>query len=62
MWIFSFRRIFKNRWWTLAWAALVCWQAVDYVGSRAPEKPDEQATKDAAALQAAADAMSGGAG
>jgi hypothetical protein len=37
MWPFSARRIMRNRWWTLAFAAFVCWQAYDFA------KPDEKA-------------------
>ncbi|MBA3896286.1 MAG: hypothetical protein H0X36_03940 [Sphingomonadaceae bacterium] len=54
MWPFRMRTVFKNRWWTLAFAALVCWQAVDYVqGSDAGA--DNAASADEANM--AADAL-----
>ncbi|CAM3125145.1 hypothetical protein SPAN111604_05005 [Sphingomonas antarctica] len=33
MWPFTGKRIFANRWWALAFAAFVCWQAADMADS-----------------------------
>ncbi len=33
MWPFTGKRIFASRWWALAFAAFVCWQAVEVAGS-----------------------------
>ena len=32
MWPFTGKRIFGNRWWALAFAAFVCWEAADVAG------------------------------
>ncbi len=39
MWPFSIKSVMRNRWWTLAFAAFVCWQAYDFIG---PEKQPDQ--------------------
>jgi hypothetical protein len=36
MWPFTSRRIFGNRWWAVAFAAVVCWQAAELLGDPAP--------------------------
>ena len=33
MWPFTGKRLFGSRWWALAFAAFVCWQAVEVSGS-----------------------------
>jgi hypothetical protein len=33
MWPFTGKRIFASRWWALAFAAFVCWQAAEVAGS-----------------------------
>lgn len=33
MWPFTGRRIFSSRWWALAFAVFVCWQAAEVAGS-----------------------------
>lgn len=30
MWPFRMQTIFRNRWWTLAFVAFVCWQAAEW--------------------------------
>jgi hypothetical protein len=45
-WPFRMRTIFKNRWWTLAWAALILWTAYDFAGDRA-ETQEQSAQSDA---------------
>jgi hypothetical protein len=50
MWPFRFQTIFKNRWWSLAFVAFVCWQATQCV----PEEGDSatQAAQEAEAKAA----------
>lgn len=33
MWPFTGKRLFGSRWWALAFAAFVCWQAAEVAGS-----------------------------
>ena len=33
MWPFTGKRIFGSRWWALAFAAFICWQAAEVAGS-----------------------------
>ena len=56
MWPFTSRRIFGNRWWALAFAAIVCWRAVEFVQDFEPAKdqPAPSAQDQAAAAEAEA--------
>lgn len=55
MWPFRLKTIFRNRWWTLAWAVTICWSAVSYVGDSQPGNGASPA--ETASLQAAVDAF-----
>lgn len=55
MWPFRFVTIFRNRWWTLAFAAMVCWMAASTVG--APDDASNTANASEAELEAVKDAF-----
>jgi hypothetical protein len=39
MWPFSLKTALRNRWWTLAFAGVICWQAYDFAK---PDVKDDQ--------------------
>jgi hypothetical protein len=43
MWPFTSRRIFGNRWWALAFGAVVCWQVAELFGPPVSAGPDAAA-------------------
>jgi hypothetical protein len=49
----STRSVFRNRWWTLAWAAGIVWTALEVAGS--PDAQPASANGSAQASAAAAD-------
>ena len=52
MWPFTGKRIFGSRWWALAFAAFVCWQAAEVAGS-ASDTTNQVATPDLNAIEGA---------
>lgn len=60
----STRRIFRSRWWALAWAAGVCWTAVDIADGNSGPAPSDANAANAAGdddgnVAAAAAALNG---
>ena len=55
MWPFRTKTIFRNRWWTLGWAAMICWSAASFVGDSAPG--NEAGANETASMQVAVDAF-----
>ncbi len=50
------RFIFRSRWWALAWAAGICWSAIDFAGGDASNVADaNNADTNVAQIQAALD-------
>ena len=43
MWPFTGKRIFGSRWWALAFAAFVCWQAAEVAGNASDATNQSQA-------------------
>ena len=37
------RTVFRNRWWTLVWAAAICFSAVEFAGGRGGTSGDGNA-------------------
>jgi hypothetical protein len=56
-WPFRMRTIFKNRWWTLAWAALILWTAYSFASDRAETQEQSVAVEGTSEAQMAADML-----
>jgi dipeptidase len=45
LWPFRLRTIFKSRWWTLAFAAMIVWQAYDFANDKVAEQQEREMAK-----------------